>query len=237
MLKLQSGVAGELEPLRRIGFDLSQARLQQEAYTLGITKKISAMTQAEKAELRYHAILSQVTIAQGDMARTLNAPANQLRILKAQVIQAGRAIGNIFIPALNAILPYAIAVVKVLRLVAERIAKLFGFELPKVDYSGLQGMASGADNLSNALDGVGDSAKDSAEKIKKLIRDKGYRPGDCIDENDREDIALELGDVMWYVAELASNLDLSLETICQLNIIKLSSRKSRNKLHGSGDFR
>ena len=168
MLKLQSGLAGELEPLRRIGFDLSQARLQQEAYTLGITKKISAMTQAEKAELRYHAILSQVTIAQGDMARTLNAPANQLRILKAQVVQAGRAIGNIFIPVLNAILPYAIAVVKVLRLVAESIAKLFGFELPKVDYSGLQGMASGADNLSNALDGVGDSAKDSAEKIKKL---------------------------------------------------------------------
>lgn len=168
MLKLQSGLAGELEPLRRIGFDLSQARLQQEAYTLGITKKISAMTQAEKAELRYHAILSQVTMAQGDMARTLNAPANQLRILKAQVVQAGRAIGNIFIPALNAILPYAIAVVKVLRLVAESIAKLFGFELPKVDYSGLQGMASGADNLSNALDGVGDSAKDSAEKIKKL---------------------------------------------------------------------
>ena len=80
-------------------------------------------------------------------------------------------------------------------------------------------------------------AGEVAEKIKKLIRDKGYRPDDCIDENDREAIALELGDVMWYVAELASNLDLSLETVCQLNIIKLSSRKSRNKLHGSGDFR
>lgn len=159
MLKLQSGLAGELEPLRRIGFDLSQARLQQEAYTLGITKKISAMTQAEKAELRYHAILSQVTIAQGDMARTLNAPANQLRILKAQCTQAARAIGNIFIPTLNAILPYAIAVVKVIRLVAENIAKLFGFELPKVDYSGLQGMASGAEDVSDALDNASKSAK------------------------------------------------------------------------------
>ena len=159
MLKLQSGLAGALEPLRRIGFDLSQARLQQEAYTLGITKKISAMTQAEKAELRYHAILSQVTIAQGDMARTLNAPANQLRILKAQVVQAGRAIGNIFIPMLNAILPYAIAVVKVIRLVAESIAKLFGFELPKVDYSGLENMAGGAEDVSDALDNASKSAK------------------------------------------------------------------------------
>ena len=159
MLKLQSGLAGELEPLRRIGYDLSVARLQQEAYTLGIKKKVSAMTQAEKAELRYHAILTQVTTAQGDMARTLNAPANQLRVLKAQVEMAGRAIGNIFIPALNAILPVAIAVIKVIRLIAESIANLFGYELPEVDYSGLNGMASGADDLSDALDGASDSAK------------------------------------------------------------------------------
>ena len=159
MLKLQSGLAGELEPLRRIGFDLSVARLQQEAYTLGIDKKIAKMTQAEKAELRYHAILTQVTVAQGDMARTLNAPANQLRIFKAQVTQAGRAIGNIFIPALNAILPVAIAVIKVIRLVAQNIAELFGFELPEVDYSGLNGMASGAEDVADALDGATDSAK------------------------------------------------------------------------------
>ena len=159
MLKLQSGLAGELEPLRRIGFDLSQTRLQQEAYTLGITKKISAMTQAEKAELRYHAILTQVTTAHGDMARTINAPANQLRILKAQVTQAGRAIGNIFIPALNAILPVAIAVVKVVRLVAESIANFFGYELPEVDYSSLDGIASGANAISEGLDNATESAK------------------------------------------------------------------------------
>ena len=159
MLKLQSGLAGELEPLRRIGYDLSVARLQQEAYTLGINKKVSAMTQAEKAELRYHAILTQVTLAQGDMARTLNAPANQLRILKAQLVQAGRAIGNIFIPMLNAILPVAIAVIKVIRLVAETIASFFGFELPEVDYSGLDGMASGAEDLAGALGDAGAKAK------------------------------------------------------------------------------
>lgn len=159
MLKLQSGLAGELEPLRRIGYDLSQARLQQEAYTLGIDKKIAKMTQAEKAELRYHAIMTQVTTAQGDMARTLNAPANQLRVFKAQVTMAGRALGNIFIPALNAVLPVAIAVVKAIRLVAESIANLVGFELPEVDYSGLNGMVSGADDLTSALDGASDSAK------------------------------------------------------------------------------
>ena len=160
MLKLQSGLAGELEPLRRIGFDLSQARLQQEAYNLGIDKKIAKMTQAEKAELRYHAILTQVTSAHNDMANTLQAPANQLRVLKAQVTQAGRAIGDLFIPMLNAILPYAIAVVKVIRLVAESIAKLFGQELKTVDWSkGMRGMASGAEDIATGLDNATDSAK------------------------------------------------------------------------------
>ena len=159
MEKLQSGLAGELEPLRRIGYDLSQARLQQEAYTLGIQKKVSAMTQAEKAELRYHAIMTQVTTAQGDMARTLNAPANQLRVLSAQVTQAARAIGSIFIPVLNAVLPYLIAVAKVIRLVASTIASLFGFEMPDVDYSGMNSFASGAEGASDALGNAADNAK------------------------------------------------------------------------------
>lgn len=98
MQKVQSGIAGELEPLRRLGYDLSVARLQEEALALGIEKKVSAMTQAEKSQLRYYAIMTQVTTAQGDMARTLNAPANQLRVLQAQVTQCARAIGNLFIP-------------------------------------------------------------------------------------------------------------------------------------------
>ena len=177
MLKIQSGLAGELEPLRRVGYDLSVARLQQEAYALGINKKVSAMTQAEKAELRYYAIMTQVTTAQGDMARTLEAPANQLRVLKAQVAQAGRAIGNIFIPALNAVLPYAIAVTKVIKVLADIIGSLVGFEMPEVDYSGLSGMASGAGDVSSALD----SASDSAKKLQKYTM--GFDELNVIDPN------------------------------------------------------
>lgn len=170
--KLQSGIAGELEPLRRLGYDLSVARLQQEAYTLGIEKKVSAMTQAEKSELRYYAIMTQVTTAQGDMARTLNAPANQLRVLQAQVIQCARALGNIFIPVLNAVLPYAIALAKVLRMVADAIASFFGFKLPEVDYSSLSNGASAvgdlAGNADDASDGLGKASK-AAKKLKNNL--------------------------------------------------------------------
>lgn len=166
--KLESGISGELEPLRRLGYDLSVARLQQEAYNLGIEKSVTAMTQAEKAELRYYAIMTQVTNAQGDMARTLEAPANQLRILQAQVEQATRALGNLFLPILKAILPYAIALAKAIRMVAETIAGFFGVSIPEFDVGtdAIGGVASGA---GEAADGLGDASKKAKELKNALL--------------------------------------------------------------------
>ena len=166
--KLESGISGELEPLRRLGYDLSVARLQQEAYNLGIDRSVTSMTQAEKAELRYYAIMTQVTNAQGDMARTLEAPANQLRILQAQVEQATRALGNLFLPILKAILPYAIALAKAIRMVAEIIAGFFGVSIPEFDVGAdaIGGVASGA---GEAADGLGDASKKAKELKNALL--------------------------------------------------------------------
>lgn len=175
MLRLQSGLAGELEPLRRLGYDLSQARLQEEAYALGIEKKITAMNQAEKSMLRYHAIMSQVTEVQGDMARTLEFPANQTRILKAQIDQLNRAIGNIFIPLLNKMLPYLIAMAQLAREAAESIALFFGFTLPEVDYSSA---SASVGNIATDLDDANSSAKElkrtlmGFDEINRLNDDK-----------------------------------------------------------------
>lgn len=160
MQKLQSGIAGELEPLRRLGYDLSVARLQQEALNLGITKSVSAMNQAEKAELRYYAIMTQVTTAQGDMARTLEAPANQLRVLRAEITQVSRAIGNLFIPILTKVLPYVIAFLQIVRELANALAKLFGFELTDVDWDGVNRGAVAAGELSDNMDAAVDAAKE-----------------------------------------------------------------------------
>ena len=172
MQKVQSGIAGELEPLRGWGYDLSIARLQQEALRLGIDKSVSSMTQAEKVQLRYYAVMTQVTWAQGDMARTLNAPANQLRILQAQVTQVARALGNVFIPILNAVLPYLIAFAKVLRMVIDLIGKFVGFKLPEIDYSGLSSGSDAvgglADNANDATKGLGKAGK-AAEKLKNNL--------------------------------------------------------------------
>lgn len=185
MTKLTSGISGELEPLRRLGYDLSYARLQQDAYNLGIEKNVQDMTQAEKSQLRYYEIMTQVTVAQGDMARTLNAPANQLRVLQAQVTLCARSLGDVFIPVLNAVLPYAIAFAKALRVIATEIANFFGFELPEVDYSSLNSnlsrmsddLSQGSDAVGDLADGaddtasgLGDAAKNAKELTKYLLK-------------------------------------------------------------------
>lgn len=165
MQKIQSGISGELEPLRRLGYDLSKARLEAIALEKGITTSFNKMSQAEKSQLRYEAIMQQVSVSHGDMARTIDAPANQLRVLSAMATQAGREIGNIFIPALNAILPVAIAVVKAIKSIASAIASLFGFTLTDIDYSGLEGATNAADDMNSALGGAGKSAKELKKQL------------------------------------------------------------------------
>ena len=164
MDKLKSGLAGELEPLRAIGYDLSQAKLEATALALGIDKSVSSMTQAEKAQLRYYAIMTQVTQVQGDMARTLEDPANQMRVFKAQTNMAAREIGNMFIPALNAILPYGIAVMKVVGALANTFAGLFGYEAPELEDSTSK-VVENTDALRENLQG----AQDEAKKLKSYM--------------------------------------------------------------------
>ena len=165
MQKLQSGISGELEPLRRLGYDLSVARLQQEALNLGIKKSVNAMTQAEKAELRYYAIMTQVSWAQNDMARTLESPTNQLRIFKSQLNLVARELGNLFIPFLNTVLPYLIAFAKVVREVINIVAKLLNLPpIVNVDWgASSSAMGNLSDNIGNANDGIDDAAKKTKE--------------------------------------------------------------------------
>lgn len=72
-----------------------------------------------------------------------------------------------------------------------------------------------------------------AEKVKKVIRDKGGK----FDEFDRMNIRKELGDVLWYIAQIASDLDLRLESVAIANVEKLRVRKENGTLQGSGDDR
>ena len=166
MQKVQSGISGELEPLRRLGYDLSVARLEQERLNLGIDKSVSSMTQAEKSQLRYYAMMTQVTQVQGDMARTLENPANMLRVFRAELEQAARAVGNIFIPILTKVLPIAIAVASALQEIIAAIAALFGVTVKSPEWGDAIGSASAG---SGAIADNMDSAAGSARELKRYL--------------------------------------------------------------------
>ena len=165
--KLQAAISGELEPIRRLGVDISNARLQQELYNLGINTSINSLSQADKAQLRYIAILKQTSNAQMDMGRTLNSPANMMRVLKSQVEQLARTFGAIFIPALTAVLPPIIAFVKVLQTAIGAIAKLFGAQIKWADFKNEATAATGG--ASAGLNNVANSAAKAAKNTRDLI--------------------------------------------------------------------
>ncbi len=81
--------------------------------------------------------------------------------------------------------------------------------------------------------GLSGEAGEVAEKVKKILRDEGGK----ISDEKRLEIKKELGDVLWYVAQISTELDLSLDDIAKSNIKKLFSRKERGKIGGSGDNR
>lgn len=190
--KLQSAVAGELEPVRRIGYDLSQAKLtaiaQNPEYygrtTYAINEETGALigntealgenidrqianfnelTQAEKVQLRYIALMTQIQEVQGDMARTLNDPANQMRIFKEQLTMTSRALGNAFIPLLNQTLPYLTAFFNILEEGLQKIAAWFGYEIP--DMSDRMDVSDAEPYYENIVEATGRAAK-NAKKIK-----------------------------------------------------------------------
>lgn len=166
--KIRSAMAGELEPMLQLGVDISQARLQQELLALGFNKQVSTLSQADKATLRYIAILKQTTDAQGDFARTLSSPANMIRILKAQLSGLARDVGSLLYPALKSILPPLIAAVELIREFVQWVAKLMGVKVVLTDF------AKSADSVG----GIGDAMDETTDSTKKATKAlKNYTMG------------------------------------------------------------
>ena len=162
--RLQSGIAGEIEPVRRWGIALDQASMQEWMLKKGIDAKVNSLNQADKAMIRYNMMVEAMAGngAIGDFARTLITPANAIRILQQQITQLSRAIGSLFIPILIKVIPYVQAFVKVLTSAIQTLASFFGFQMPQIDYSGMENLSAGASGASDSLD---DAAK-SAKKLK-----------------------------------------------------------------------
>lgn len=160
---IASAISGELEPIRRLGVDLSQARLQQELLSLGFNKQVSSLSQADKAVLRYIAIMKQTTNIQGNLAQTINSPANMVRILKSEISQLAKAVGQLLYPAFKAILPVLIAAVDLIKEFVVSLASVFRQKIEFTDFSKTQKDIGG---VANAMDDTADATKSAAKAAK-----------------------------------------------------------------------
>ena len=167
LTKMKSALAGEIEPLRAVGISVTQATLQEKALALGITENVNAMTDAEKSLLRYKVILDSMKNmgAVGDLAKTIESPANALRILQMQLTQLARAIGSLFIPILTQILPYIQAFTNVLTKLISKLAVLLGFKMPTWKNSDWNTISDTSGIVADNLD----NAKNSAKKMKDYL--------------------------------------------------------------------
>ena len=157
---MSSAISGEIEPIRRLGIDLSQARLQQELLALGFNKQVSSLSQADKAVLRYISIMKQTANVQGNLAQTIQSPANQIKILKAQLDMLAKSVGSLLYPALKSILPPLIAAVQLIREFVEWVAKLMGVKVVFTDFT----------KSADSVGGIGDAMDDTADSTKKAAK-------------------------------------------------------------------
>lgn len=160
--KLSSALVGQTKPLREWGVDVTQQTLSMYLLELGIESEVTTLTQAQKVMLRYIAILKQTTSAQGDYARSIEAPANQIRMFTELLGQLQIWFGAVFTKVIGAVLPYVNAFVMALTNVFKWIAKLVGFNLG--DYNFLAA-SSAASEFEEELASV----TDTSEELQKSL--------------------------------------------------------------------
>lgn len=176
--KLKSVFTGETESLKDLGVVMTQTALDQFALANGYGKTTAKMTEQEKVALRYAFVQQQLSLAQGDFARTSDSWANQVRILKLQFDSLRASLGQGFIAALTPVIKVINTImgklVQLANVFSAFMKRLFGVKSDSS--SGIGAVASDVssatnamDNLRNSTSGVGSAAKKAAKEIKGLM--------------------------------------------------------------------
>lgn len=159
--KLRAGLTGETEPLKALGILVDENTVKQTAYSAGIAEVGAELTNEQKVLARYTAILNQTGNAQGDLARTLDSPSNQLRSLKQNVTNAGIALSSFFMPAVKTVLPWLNALAKVATQALNSLASFFGL-------AGGNDTSEETKKVSDNVKSVGGGLDDATKKAKKM---------------------------------------------------------------------
>lgn len=129
---MASGLAGMSRTLDKYGVNIRNVNLQQKLMELGIDESITILNQNDKALLRTIILLENTKYAWGDLADTLNQPANQMRLLTSNLSNLSRTIGNLFLPMVSKVLPYVNGLVIALQRLVTWLGNLMGIDLSKI---------------------------------------------------------------------------------------------------------
>lgn len=167
MQNFQSGLVGQSRALYKYGIDITSAGLAQTAMNHGVTESIKNLSQQSKMQLRVLTMLEQSKVAYADLARTINQPANQLRMLQAGFKKLSLTIGSLFMPIVQKVYPYINAMVMVLQDFAQWVAKLAGIKLGDTDGSRKTPEAPDYSDAADDTDKVAKNMDKTAKKTKK----------------------------------------------------------------------
>lgn len=174
--KIRAGLTGETEPLKQLGILVDEATIKQYAYANGIAVAGTELNNVQKVMARYGAIAQQAGTASGDLARTLNSPSNQARILKNNLNLLMIELGRAFMPIVQVVLPLLNSLVRGLTIAANTVARfmnaLFGTKNNSDASNTAQSISDVNTSLagtSEAYDNAGASAKKAAKEAKKFL--------------------------------------------------------------------
>lgn len=228
---MQSGIRGMSRAVVQYGVDIRAATIEQFAASeLGITQQFETMSEANRELLRYLVIVKQTTDAtgafakaseqaadatddfnrsnkeqlRGDLARTLEQPANQLRVLKEQFTVLGRNISTVFLPMVQAVVPVINGVLMAVNMLVESFARLFSLITTTDTY----------DKVENGFGGIGSSIDDAAKKAKDFLApfDELHVLAEDM-ANTGADVGLGFGEIDPRILDALNKVDIGLEHV------------------------
>ena len=166
---LQYAMEGRGTSLKqRTGVSVLETTVQTTLDTLGVDAYVEDMNDAEKALARVISMEYQLMSSQGDLARTIEAPANQMRVMGEQLQMLARNIGNVFLPIIAKVLPYLNAMLIVINAIISALARLVGYKEDMFDTFTDSNTIDYFNDVGGAIDGVGKSAEKTAKKLQGL---------------------------------------------------------------------
>lgn len=231
--KVRAGLTGETEPLKALGILVDETTSKQVAYQMGIAKTGEELTQQQKVLARYQAMLMQTGNAQGDLARTLDSPANQLRILQTQLQLTRVYLGQAFMPIVQVVLPILTSFIRglntVLQAVAQFMSALFGVESAQ---SGLgqvsQQLTTNQENVAGSLADTGSAAKKAAKDAKGALA--SFDEINQLNMNDNQDTSGGSGGAGLGSSGAIPTMDLGLSKEPDISGLSTLAEKVRNFL-------